>query len=218
MKEHFKLSYQTQGIPAPFAFAAVVEVTFMKQDVHVNCELEYLNRDELSHEEILAEGFSGEDDLKWQGRLGEGWKDPLRKVLKVSKLPEPHANFYLHMEHQGKSYFPALNDDTIVQELIQGIFEADNREAPLKILFNQKNSTSTCIWSFASRTAQIDSHFIAWEKGHEFMRLIYQHTLDQEKTFDRPKEKSVSFDGNYWVAISNEEVWNKLKALMPSKK
>ena len=54
---NIKISYQTQQLPPPYAYAAVFDVT-MNTTVQVSFEQAYLDRDEVPLDEIEAEGFS----------------------------------------------------------------------------------------------------------------------------------------------------------------
>ena len=85
-----KASYQTVQEPPPYAFAYTLEIEIREKEVLVDMQTEYLGREELSFEEIEAEGFSDDDDSHWKVHLPESWINKIHEILDSLKLSASH--------------------------------------------------------------------------------------------------------------------------------
>ena len=209
-----KLSYQTQHLPAPYAFSAVFDVELDKT-LNIAFMLTYLDREELSEEEILSEGYSLEDDFSWHGTLGTHWKDPIKVLLTTARSKEPQDSFFLHIANEGAEWFPAVADDVLVHELLQAVLEAAEREAPLSIYFtDSKQEHIHLVWKFAERQTYLDSRAVSWDGAQEVMKLVYALDFETMKPSKERKVNSISFDGAAWYSVQSPQLWTTLGALL----
>ena len=51
-----KVSYQTLQLPPPFAFAYTLDLTFSEDQIDISYALEFMNREDITLEEIEEEG------------------------------------------------------------------------------------------------------------------------------------------------------------------
>jgi len=137
----FSLKYQTaENIPAPFAHAIEINGSF-EHDLALSFELTYLDREELTEDELFDEGFSSNDDFTWKGTLPKVWSDVVFGSLKSAnelfiKSLEPHQDFW-QVDFNGKSFYPKNTDafKYLIEELQQAVYEKAGREASLKLTF-----------------------------------------------------------------------------------
>ncbi len=203
-----QISYQTQDLPPPFAFAALFDVSIQNEALDVNFSLHYLERDQISGSEILAEGYTLEDDFEWKGRLGRNWIDPVKNLVSTRFLSEPKESFYIHIIADEKKGFPDLSDDVVIQELMQAVLEASKREAPLSFLLCQEFDQEMMQFEFANRSVLIDNRRYDWESAYKLMVLLYSIDLDEASASKSPLKNSVSIEENRWISIDNKEFWN----------
>ena len=88
-----KISYQTLQLPPPFAFAYTLDLIFQEDRLDISYELEFMNRDQISLEEIEEEGYSEDDDFNWKGSLGKVWVDNLQNDLSQIELEDESEEF-----------------------------------------------------------------------------------------------------------------------------
>jgi len=205
------LSYQTQNLPAPFAFAATFNISLGKDSITVDFNLEYLDRDEISEDEIVAEGFSANDDFKWKGPIGQNWIGTLEGLSSEGMLDHPKDDFYLHLSSNQSEGFPDLHEDVIIQELMQAVLEAAGKEAPLQIHFHQSEEKRFKVsWEFAKRKVVIDKRDMSWSQGYELLNFIYASEIDESTATKKPLDQSISLDGTYWISFGGNKVWELL--------
>ena len=208
------LSYQTQNLPAPYAYAVVADIEIADKLV-IDFTLTYLDRQDLSDEEIVGEGFTNEDDFSWKGTLGHVWVELINDLVRHNRDDRPMGDFYLHIadDHAG---FPDITDDLIVQELIQAVYEAGGHEAPLSISICEIDRPTTLIWKFEQHKAFLDQEEIAWNMAYELMQLVYTENLERSKPTKIPRTKTISFDGQSWHHMSTPSFWRLLSTIKPS--
>ena len=208
-----ELSYQTQNLPAPFAFAAYFSIQWSDAMAQVDFNLTYLDREGLSEEEIAAEGFSDEDDFTWSGELGSNWIPVWESLLSQPFQKQPLDDFYLHVSSEARTGYPAIESDMIIQELLQAVFEQSKKEAPLEVWFYNKEKKQSIKWKFASHQVYLDQREIDWHKAHDVMELLYAQELEELKPSKKPLEKSISFDSYTWIKLDKESFWQMLSQL-----
>ncbi|MFY7910255.1 MAG: hypothetical protein ACOVO2_11905 [Emticicia sp.] len=142
----FSLKYQTaENIPAPFAHAIEINGSF-DQDLDISFELTYLDREDLTEDEILEEGFTTNDNFTWKGTLPKVWSDVVFGSLKSAnelqiKSLEPHQDFW-QVEFDGKSFYPKNTDafKYLIEEIQQAVYEKAGKEAALKLTYLKNQS------------------------------------------------------------------------------
>ncbi len=220
------VSYQTLQLPPPYSFAYTLDLSFDDDAVVVKFEQEYLNRDTLSEEEILNEGFTTNDDISWSGTLGKVWADHFSKLFEDVQLQDEsdEERLYIHMAvGNGK---PGMVIDTDfweyeLQEIVQAIYEASGRESGLHMDFlvvedgdQQKISIDG---SFEDRKARIDKDQpTSWDNLRKIMSLTYNEDYAEEGV-KKPDEDGiwVDFDGEgYYYRIPNKSTESELMDLI----
>jgi hypothetical protein len=205
------INCQTNGsIPPPYAHYYSIEVTQNASYLALSFNLQYTNREELSEEEILEEGFTSDDDFNWKGTLNKVWKNQLDFLLGETQLhPNPPSTsdyvveiiretdeakldgFISKKETQRWVYF--------IQELKQAILESEKIEAPLKIEYlsiQDRRETSVLLnGSFTERTftVRVDNRPIEtldWNVLQRTINLIFNETdiEPEESLVKRPTE------------------------------
>ncbi|VXD12057.1 hypothetical protein [Marinoscillum sp. 108] len=200
-----KVSYQTLQLPPPLAFAYTLEMEFHEEEIKIQYDLEFLNRDEITLEEIEEEGFSENDDYSWTGTLGKAWVEDLYDDLLEVDLEDESEDFniYLHMEisHDGQEdsgiAVMAEDWDYRLQEVIQAIYEKAGIEDKLKLKFihqaNGERSFYELEGSFEHKTCQINQKDISWDELHQLMSDVY--TIDFEgESVEKPSGDGLWID------------------------
>lgn len=204
-----KVSYQTLQLPPPFAFAYTLELNFKADALDIKYALEFMNRDQITLEEIEEEGYSENDDFNWEGSLGKVWVDNLKNDLEHIELEDESDDFniYLHVEfdddRQGLAVL-AEDWDFRLQELIQAIYEKAGLEAKLimKLIHidGKKQSEFVLEGSFEHLSGSVNGQSIDWEELHQLIEDIY--TIDfEEEPLTKPSKDGLWIDpegsGNY---------------------
>ncbi|MEM6735021.1 MAG: hypothetical protein AAF620_03020 [Bacteroidota bacterium] len=210
-----EIVYQTQNIPAPFAYEALFKID-LSLDVQVSFELNYLDRDELTDDEIINEGFSLNDDFLWNGNLGSNWRPLLLSRFKnFNYQNKPSENFYIYVLIDGKEKgFLALENNLLLQELMQGVFESSGKEDALTLRFYENDIETTVTWKFSLRELLVNNILTNWTHGNTLMQEVYSSNLEELKSYLKPKNKSVSTNLVDWLPLERPQVWKALKALL----
>ncbi len=217
----FSLKYQTaENIPAPFAHAIEINGSF-EQDLELSFELTYLDRDDMTEDELMDEGFSSNDDFTWKGTLSKVWSDVVFGSLKSAnelfiKSLEPHQDFW-QVDFEGKSFYPKNTDafKYLIEELQQAVYEKAGREASLKLTY-LKNQGSENLEVFVSasfidrklqlvRTNMIDgsseTKVLAWDE----LNFILKNTFSGEFEAGFAHSKKPAHKGLFLNA--GDELW-----------
>lgn len=140
------IHYQTLALPPPYAYTYRLRIELTASALDVNLDRQYTGRDELSEDEIWAEGYTPNDDFQWKGNLPSEWSAPLRSLLKQTRwlsaetasIEDTLITFtIINTKNQIDNGIPHnLSEwDYLLQELIQGIYEVSERELPLRIRY-----------------------------------------------------------------------------------
>lgn len=182
------ISYQTVHLPPPFAFAYTLELDVKKNSLAVKYQLEYLNRDSLSEEEILEEGYSPDDDFQWNGELDNVWSMYIKPELQKIKTGQPKENDPIWIHAKTDQVEGNLKDleqwDFLLQELIQAIYEQSGYEKPLKLKIITRERGRSEFYEidgqFTTRSALINGKPIAWDVLQTLLSTIYTVEFDEE--------------------------------------
>lgn len=221
----FSLKYQTsENIPPPFAHAIELSGEISQnKELSVFFELTYLDRDQLTEEEILDEGFSMTDDFSWKGALPDVWKDILygnlksARPLKIKGL-EPHQNFW-QLDFDGQSFYPSNSEKLtyLIEEIQQAVFEKAGRELPLDLIFfkNQAGETKEVAIkaSFVERSLEITrtengltgrTSILPWEELNFILKNTFAGEFIMDTAFNqKPSHKGtfVNIGDGYWYEL-----------------
>ncbi len=165
--------YNTGPIPPPFCNKYKIVVSKDDTDNYqIDLGIIYYDREGLTEEEIVEEGFFLNDDYNWKGKFPDAWGLEIEKKLKNSnwrkkKSPrEGGSEFKIKIFHDRQSEVLHPADSRVweifIHEIIQVIYEISKKEAPLKISFSSGSSAGEKLnidytFSFAERAVLIDS-------------------------------------------------------------
>jgi len=149
--DSLEINFQTLTLPPPFSHSYRISVTLKDDEPKIRFEIQYTEREQLSEEEILEEGFTPEDDYQWEGTLPKTWKFALLEKLRNSKklydTPRPHAQqaLSLNISYENGEHTHGIpnNAETweyFAQEMIQAIYEISRKEMPLEISYLEVSS------------------------------------------------------------------------------
>ncbi len=225
-----QIRYQTaRSLPAPYAYFYTLTLTLLVGELGVDLALVYHDREDMDEEELLADGFTPDDDLAWTGRLPQAWRQTMLtladkarlKPVAEDQLSEDDEFWSVRIEtpnaptRQGR---PQHTDDWqyVVQELIQAIYERAGRERPFELTYLKIRSSAEVLEtrltaSFASRTVQVfTSHnkeertrTLPWSTLQRVMGAVYAPDYDPEKA--RPKRPK---EAGHWLSLGTDEWYN----------
>lgn len=199
-----KISYQTITLPPPYAYAFTLEVKIGQNGTEVNLDLEYLNRDELTEDDITGEGFDLADRYTWQGTLPKVWSAVLRDWLQKEKLREPAEEeeaIWIHLDLGSKQGLVTQTDlwEYRLQELLQAIYEQAGKEQPLLVKLIDRERGANAFYEikgfFARRSGQVNGRAISWEQLQAVMSHLFQLDFDEMGT-DQPNSDGLWIDPN----------------------
>ncbi|WP_226388996.1 hypothetical protein [Penaeicola halotolerans] len=220
------VDYSTGSIPPPYAFGYKLRLVFEKKFVNVSFDMTYTDREELTEEEILDEGFTLEDDFKWTGELPLIWEQELRKIYGKTNWPnnqtkaeseEPFLKIMAKDKHD-KTYraVPANKEEWeyLLQELIQAIYEVSKKEAPMHLTFLDISADKSRYQSeikvyFSTRTAlmrytedgKTSERTIDWKELKSKLKTIFIPDYDYEQAIEADPSKAgkyISLGDGVW--------------------
>ncbi len=195
-------------LPPPYSYQYKIEINFSPK-FEVEFTINYLDRDEISTEEIEAEGFSENDDFQWKGELPQVWKDTMMSLPDKLKDKKKNSNCDITIIEGDKSVEKQpINDapfDYFVQEIIQAIYEKNGKQDELKLVFKDINSnqseTHHLTISFYNRQATFDDGKIDWEAAQEAIKKVFSFDYDDFNALQKEPVKKgfyVSTDASVW--------------------
>lgn len=144
--KQIQIKFETADIvPPPFSHQVILTMDFEENAINTVFDIAYTYRDELSDEEILEEGFTGEEDLAWAGEISNAWKKPIFELLTHTpekpnqKALNEEQNFF-EISIDSKVYGNPKNQDRweyLLQELMQAAYETYGKEMPFKLIFKK---------------------------------------------------------------------------------
>jgi hypothetical protein len=198
-----EIDFITGEVPAPFSHIFKLKLSFSKNFVNTQFDIQYTDREYLSPEEIVDEGFTMADDYSYKGEIPKLWEEVFKKLYSASKwsnlktVGEKGGIKILAKDMHGKLIrdIPLNQDEWYLtcQDYIQAIYEISKKEAPLNIrYFEIKNGEKTkvdLLYKFSLRKVIVDINgkekVLAWEKGRELASLIfipdYDYSIAEEK-------------------------------------
>lgn len=215
--QKIQIKYETQNIPAPFSFE-IKAALIKNSSLDVNFLLRYTDREGLDEEEILDEGFSGDDDIEWKGILPQPWLNSLDSLLekttwtqKVSPLSQSNITVYVDGSSKGH---PSNADkwEYWIQELQQACLEAGKMEKPLEIDFVKGSKKISIKASFTTREASLhdfstgaaDKRDLEWSQLRKLLKHIYQADFNPEEAAKQATssgERFLNLGGGQWYNL-----------------
>ena len=210
------IQFETLTAPPPFSHHYQITLDLSVAQPILEFEINYSDREQLSEEEILEEGFTLEDDYTWKGELPKAWKfatlDLLRKSKNLFDEPKPHVQQILRISitYENGEQWGGIPNNTesweyFAQEMIQAIYEISQKELPLEINYlevsSQQKQVVTIKPSFSYRKVRVErkqpgeEHQKEYEWGQlkPLLEAIYLPDYDSEQASSKEPRKQ----GNY---------------------
>jgi len=143
-----KLYYESpQDVPAPYHLEAKIEWLAVEADFSkIQVDVQYVDREDFSKEELQAEGLNPENHWTWKGDLPKVWHSILKDKFSEYKQGEASPKSsepFIGLEKGTQVYKPKDKldiEDEFIQEFLQAIFELAEMELPLYLGFQFCNS------------------------------------------------------------------------------
>lgn len=222
-----QVRYQTaRSLPAPYAyFYTLTARSVAANALQIDLSITYPDRDDIDDDELIAEGYTRDDDFAWSGQLPKAWLQTLTGLVDKTRFTELDENelgeddefWEISVETDGaspKRGKPKNADDWqyLMQELIQTTYETTARERPFSLIYldidKQTELDIRLIASFAERTVQVSrrqqgreqTRTVPWSALQRIMGEVYSHDYETEEAqLKRPKR-----DGQ-WLNLGTEE-------------
>ena len=232
--QRLHIRYQTaRSLPAPYAyFYTLTAQPAAPNAVQVDLAMTYPDRDDIDDDELIAEGFTRDDDFSWSGRLPKAWLDTIANLTSKTRLQpldeealgedDDFWDITVGLDGGTKQGKPANADDWqyLVQELMQAAYETIGRERPFELTYlnrgdRQGGGEVRLTASFAERVVTILSiqngrertQTLPWTTLQRIMSKVYEHDFDPDDArHQRPRQ-----DG-YWLNLGGEE-WYDVSGL-----
>ncbi len=223
------IKYQTSALqPAPYAFALQLDLKEgSRKTLAYDLDIEFLDRDSLTEEEILDEGFTLSDDVKLKGELPFTWLEELKSLLSRTErtdkdeLEENEDLWYLDT---GKEPFYPKNPRQwadFTEQIRQAILEDGGLEKPLEITLVEVTETgkkTTLIkGSFAAQTLVVEKEDgrknLKWSQLNSLLRDLYSGDLQYDLAVTRMKNAPgiyLNFGDEYWFELGKSYI-NKVQ-------
>ncbi|WP_420151214.1 hypothetical protein [Spirosoma sp.] len=225
-----QIRYQTaRSLPAPYSYFYTLSLTPVSNNgVEIDLAITYPDRDDIDDDELIAEGYTRDDDFSWSGRLPKAWLESVTNLVAKTRLqPVEEDNlgedddfWGMTLDAKGTTTYgkPTNADDWqyLVQELIQAAYESIGRERPFELTYlnlnrQQGDQEIRLTGSFAERVVKIQSvqnrrehtQTLPWTTLQQIMSKVYEHDFDTEDAqIKRPRQ-----DGQ-WLNLGGEEWYN----------
>jgi hypothetical protein len=188
---HFEAQFATHDeVPAPYSYVYILRGPLAGPLV-LHYQLRYTDREELTDEELADEGFSREDDRDLTVEVAPVWQTELLALLedtRPSRQPNPGRNeVLLKLTQPGgqvDEFYPqnSAEWEYLLQEVIQGMLETAQVEAPLRLEFVALRQQLRHQWqvevSFAQRRATVQYNLapakaLPWMAAQDLMQLTF---------------------------------------------
>lgn len=228
--KHLQIRYQTaRSLPAPYAyFYTLTARPTANGSLDIDFSITFPDRDDIDDDELMAEGYTRDDDFGWAGRLPNAWQRALTDLVDKTRL-RPLVEDDLHEDDpfleltialpngQQAQGTPRGNVDDwlyLVQELMQAAYEAGGREAAFMLHFLDTDGSSPLeidlIASFAERSIQVkriqkpneQQKTIPWSRLSSIMEEVYRHDYPDEPLLKRPRQ------AGQWLNLGADEWYN----------
>jgi hypothetical protein len=190
------LEYDSGIIPPPYSHVFRLSLDWSKGDLYVELDLHYTDREDLTQDEILDEGFTQNDDYSYKGLLNSIWIKNIKAEFEKSKwsgksLEEGGISINpVENGKETKAKIPANQEEwqLTAQDLIQAIYETTKKEVPLTVHYrqvdNETSRNSSITIHFSTREVLFDldgkSRAINWEYAIQLMKLIFTPDYNYE--------------------------------------
>ncbi|GAA0880987.1 hypothetical protein GCM10009119_39570 [Algoriphagus jejuensis] len=199
------LEYDSGIIPPPYSHVFRLALDWSKGDLDVVLDLHYTDREDLTQEEILDEGFTLNDDYSHKGPLNSIWITPLLQLFNKTKWSNKdidEGGITVTALEKGKNEgvkIPGNQEawQLMAQDLIQAIYETVKKEAPLQVHYRlvESDTISDC-----SITVHFSNREVIFEKSGTSRKINWDYTIQLMK---------IVFTPDYHYEIAKEEAGKK---------
>lgn len=223
-----QIRYQTaRSLPAPYAYFYTLSVKTVAANVlQVDLAITYPDREDIDDDELIAEGYTRDDDYAWSGRLPKAWWESLAALVRKTRLQPLNED---ELDEEGDFWDIAIEPDNgnkasgkptkpddwqyLMQELIQATYEAQGRERPFELTYlnlsdprNELELRMTA--SFVDRSVTLttvenrreQTKTLPWSTLQHVMSQVYSYDYDPDDAqLKRPRR-----DGQ-WLNLGTEE-------------
>lgn len=226
--KRLQIRYQTaRSLPAPYAyFYTLTARPVSGNGLQIDLAITYPDRDDIDDDELIAEGFTRDDDFSWSGKLPKAWLDTVANLVGKTRLQplneetlDENDDFWditVETEQVGHQQGIPKNADEwhyLVQELMQAAYEVVGRERPFELTYvdlsqRQREAELQLTASFAERTVTIRSRedrreqnrTLPWTTLQKVMSQVYEHDFDPDETqLKRPTRSG------QWLNLGTDE-------------
>ena len=223
-----QIRYQTaRSLPAPYAyFYTLTARPVASNGLQVDLAITYPDRDDIDDDELIAEGFTRDDDFSWSGKLPKPWLDTVTNLTGKTRLQpldeellgedDDFWDITLETDQTGSQQGIPKNADEwhyLVQELMQAAYESIGRERPFELTYidlsnRQRDAELQLTASFAERTVTLrtredrreQSRTLPWSTLQKVMSQVYEHDFDPDETqLKRPTRSG------QWLNLGTDE-------------
>ncbi len=212
--QQLRIYFQTLMAPPPYSYQYEFVLNPQHNQLQVSYQLTYTERNTLTEEEILEEGFMPNEDFSWEGPLPAIWLQALQEIMaKTQKLKPNLSNDQPNlirlqltdMENQLQEGVPNNLEgwEYFLQEMTQAVFELSQKEQTLIIRYREigrhKQTIDTSFQPvFSQRKLQVEiqqnsktqQKTIGWQKLKPLLKAVYLPDYDNAKASsampDRP--------------------------------
>lgn len=225
--KHLEIKFETADIlPPPFSHQILLTFDFEKDFIDTKFEIAYTYRDELTDEEILEEGFNGEEDLAWAGEISNAWQQPISKLLaftpeKSNQKGLKEEQSFLELSINGKPFGNPQNQEDweyLLQELIQAVYETYGKELPFKLIFKKLDSnnrdftfemmlhyTERKVEAFTEINGETTARSLPWEEATDLLGQVFVGDFLTDKASKKAPQslgKFISIGDGYWYEFT----------------
>ena len=199
------LEYDSGIVPPPYSHAFRLALDWSKGNLSATLDLHYNEREELSEQEILDEGFTVNDDFSYKGSLNDVWIKPLQQLYEKSRWTNKDiedGGITVSPLEKGKDEgvkIPGNQEEwqLMAQDLIQAIYETVKKEAPLQVHYrlveNDRTVDCNITVRFSDREVIFEqdgeSRTINWEYAIQLMKLVFTPDYHYEMAKEEPGKK-----------------------------
>ncbi len=198
-------------LPPPYCYRYEFDIQ-LQPSFSVRFSVEYYDRDDISVEEIEAEGFSENDDFEWEGSLPEIWEKRVENIVKELKKGDKKGNLKITIDKEGYFSSDLENFDSFVQELIQAVYESCGKQnkLTLELIKLPENKKLNYEISFLQLEASINDQKIDWIKSHKLLEDIFSMDFDPFNALTKePTKKGIYLN-------TGDSLWYKVDSSVKS--
>jgi hypothetical protein len=232
-----QIRYQTaRSLPAPYAYFYTFSAKWLaNKGLQIDIAMTYPDREDIDDDELIAEGYTRDDDFKWSGQLPQNWAQTLAELAAQTRLMpttedtlgedddfweinvEPVNGPTRHGRPAEKGKSSTDDWQYLMQELIQAIYEAQGRERPFELTFldirQQDRFDVNLTASFVERNIQVSTttnqgkrtKTLPWSDLQRIMGTVYSYDYDPEDALTKVPRQ----DGQ-WLNLGTEEWYDVL--------